>query len=313
MIPDYQTIMLPLLRLAGDGREHSKREVVADLAKYFELTQEELLTLLPSGRQGLFDNRVGWARTYLKQAGLVEPVRRGVIRITERGKAVLGRNLERIDNDVLEEFPEFQAFKNRTRPREIEREEGTAVRGETMEAVEQALTPDEEIRSGYRTLRANLASELLDRVLKASPQFFERLVVELLVAMGYGGTEEDAASVVGRSGDGGIDGIIKEDRLGLDSIYVQAKRWGPQHTVGSPDVRQFSGALQEHKARKGVFITTSGFSRDAVESAKASQTTIVLIDGTQLAQLMLDYGVGVSVQETIRLLKIDEDYFEEDE
>lgn len=311
-IPDYQTIMLPLLRLAVDRREHTKRELEAQLAAHFGLTESERATLLPSGRQRLFDNRVGWARTYLKQAGLLEAVRRGVIRITERGASLLSRNLQQIDNDLLDEFPEFTEFKSRTRPRSAQEEVETPEPTDAIRAVERTLTPDEQIRNGYRALRANLASELLDRVLKASPGFFERLVVELLVAMGYGGTEEDAASVVGRSGDGGIDGIIKEDRLGLDNIYLQAKRWAPHHTVGSPDVRQFAGALQEHRARKGVFITTSTFSREAVESARASQTTIVLINGTELAQLMLEFGVGVSVEDTIRLLKVDEDYFEEE-
>lgn len=321
-IPDYQTLMLPLLKLAADGKEHKKREAEERLAQQFSLTDEERTTLLPSGKQLLFDNRLGWARTYLKQAGLLESVRRGVIRITDRGQTVLARNPPRIDNEVLDEFPEFLEFKSRTRPRNTGKDLGsvaaggvfqaTTLQSEALQAADRTLTPDEQIRNGYQTLRANLASELLDRVLKASSAFFEHLVVELLVAMGYGGSEEDAASVVGRSGDGGIDGIIKEDRLGLDNIYVQAKRWAPAHTVGSPDVRQFAGALQEQRARKGVFITTSSFSKDAVESAKASQMTIVLIDGNRLAQLMLDYGVGVSVQETIRLLKVDEDYFEED-
>jgi restriction system protein len=309
-IPDYQTIMLPLLRLLGDGSEHTKREAVAALVEQFQLSDAERLQLLPSGKQGVFENRLGWAQTYLKQAGLLEAVQRGVMRITERGRAVLARNLSRIDNEVLEEFAEYREFKNRTRARDTDHagEQATGA----VAANDQTLTPDEQIRNGYRALRANLASEVLDRVLTASPAFFESLVVELLVAMGYGGTQEDAASVVGRSGDGGIDGIIKEDRLGLDNIYVQAKRWDPSRSVGSPDVRQFAGALQEHRARKGVFITTSCFSREAKESARASQTTIVLIDGTQLAQLMLDYGVGVSVQETIRLLKVDEDYFDEE-
>jgi restriction system protein len=309
-IPDYQTIMLPLLRLVGDGSDHAMRELVAALTAEFQLSEAELVQLLPSGMQGVFGNRIGWARTYLKQAGLIEAVRRGIIRVTERGKTVLARNLSRIDNVVLEEFPEFRDFKSRTRARDTDHAEEQATGA--VAALDVTLTPDEQIRNGYRALRANLASEILDRVLKASPAFFESLVVELLVAMGYGGTQEDAASVVGRSGDGGIDGIIKEDRLGLDSIYVQAKRWDPSRSVGSPDVRQFAGALQEHRARKGVFITTSSFSREAKESSRASQTTIVLIAGTQLAQLMLDYGVGVSVQETIRLLKVDEDYFDEE-
>jgi restriction system protein len=309
-IPDYQTIMLPLLQLAADGREHTKRETVSALADQFQLTEAERGTLLPSGRQGLFDNRVGWARTYLKQAGLLVPVRRGVFTITDQGLALLSRNPNRIDNDILDEYPAFREFKARTR----EGADQPPTPAPTTEATESKSirTPDEQVREGYRALRANLAIDLLIRIQNASPAFFENLVVELLVAMGYGGTHEDAASVVGRSGDEGIDGIIKEDRLGLESIYLQAKRWKDSHTVGRPDVQQFAGALQGQRARKGVFITTSSFSREAVEYAKGLQTTIVLIDGSQLAELMLDYRIGVSVEDTIRLLKIDEDYFEEE-
>jgi restriction system protein len=309
-IPDYQTIMLPLLRLAGDGREHTKREAEAALAQHFHLTDADREILLPSGRQRLFDNRVGWARTYLKQAGLLQAPRRGVFMITERGKAVLARGLDQLDNDILDEFPEFQEFRTRTRASAAEGAEVAPVPRKAE--ADPTLTPDELIRNGYRTLRANLAADLLERVQSASPLFFENLVVELLVAMGYGGTHEDAAAVVGRSGDEGIDGIIKEDRLGLENIYIQAKRWKDTHTVGRPDVQQFAGALQGQRARKGVFITTSSFSRDAIEYAKGLQTTIVLVDGEQLAQLMLDHGVGVSVQDTIKLLKVDEDYFEDE-
>ena len=224
---------------------------------------------------------------------------------------MLARGLSHIDNDVLEEFPEFQEFKVRTRPL---RDPAAAaeVPSAVAPGVEPTLTPDERIRNGNRALRANLASEVLERVLKASPGFFESLVVDLLVAMGYGGTQEDAASVVGRSGDGGIDGIIKQDRLGLENIYIQAKRWDRDRTVGRPEIHQFAGALQGQRARKGVFITTARFSQEALRFADGVQTTIILIDGQQLSQLMLDFGVGVSVQETIRLLKVDEDYFEED-
>jgi len=309
-IPDYQSIMLPLLQLAGDGKEHTKREAVAALAEHFTLTDAERAELLPSGRQGLFDNRVGWARTYLKQAGALQSVRRGVFKITARGQELLAREVAQINNDVLDSYPEFREFRARTRVNEPS-PEGGQVRPVIAESVS-ALTPDEQIRTGYRSLRANLAGELLQRVQNASPLFFENLVVELLVAIGYGGTHEDAASVVGRAGDEGIDGIIKEDRLGLENIYLQAKRWKQSRTVGRPDVQQFAGALQGQRARKGVFIATSSFSRDAIDYAKGLQTTIVLIDGQQLAELMLDYGVGVSVQDTIKLLKVDEDYFEEE-
>jgi restriction system protein len=309
-IPDYQAIMLPLLKLAGDGREHTKREAEAEMARHFGLTEEERAQLLPSGRQRLFDNRVGWARTYLKQSGLLEAVRRGVFVITERGRAVLSRGLDKINVQTLEEFSEFQDFRSRARP--AGQDDTSGLSGSTVEtsSLTQTLTPDEQIRAGYRTLRANLAAELLERIQAASPAFFENLVVELLVAMGYGGSHEDAAAVVGRSGDGGIDGIIKEDRLGLESIHIQAKRWQDTRVVGRPEVQQFAGALQGQRARKGVFLTTSSFSHEAIDFAKSLQTTIVLVSGVQLAQLMLDHGIGVSVQQTIQLLKIDEDYFE---
>ena len=308
-IPDYQTLMLPLLQFAADGREHTKREAVSALGQQVGLTQEELGVLLPSGRQGLFDNRVAWARSYLKHAGLIDAPRRGVFVITDRGKQLLAEGVTRIDNRVLSRYPEFLTFISGA----ARKKPGAAVEA-TLQPTEHelALTPDEWIREGYQQLRETLAAELLQRIGKASPRFFEGLVVDLLVAMGYGGSHEDAARVVGQSGDGGIDGIIKQDRLGLDNIYVQAKRWQPGSTVGRPDVQQFAGALHGRKASKGVFITTSAFTREAVAYARGVQTAIVLIDGKELAELMLDYGIGVSLQETIRLQRVDEDYFTEE-
>ena len=308
-IPNYQTLMLPLLQFAADGREHTKREAVDALSGQLGLTPAELATLLPSGRQGLFDNRVAWARSYLKHAGLLDVPRRGVFVITDRGKQLLTEGVTRIDNRVLSRYPEFLAFISSARR---SRSDAPAETPAPPTEGQAELTPDEWIREGYQQLRETLAAELLQRIGKASPRFFEGLVVDLLVAMGYGGSHEDAARVVGQSGDGGIDGIIKQDRLGLDNIYVQAKRWQLGSTVGRPDVQQFAGALHGRKANKGVFITTSTFSREAVEYARGVQTAIVLIDGKELAELMLDFGIGVSLQETIRLQRVDEDYFVEE-
>lgn len=308
-IPDYQSLMLPLLQFAADGREHTKREAVAALGQQLGLTQEELGVLLPSGRQGLFDNRVAWARSYLKHAGLLDAPRRGVFVITDRGRQLLAEGVTRIDNRVLSRYPEFLDFTSGATRKKDEGVVDVVARADERES---DLTPDEWIRAGHQQLRETLAAELLQRIGKATPRFFEGLVVDLLVAMGYGGSHEDAARVVGQSGDGGIDGIIKQDRLGLDNIYVQAKRWQPGSTVGRPDVQQFAGALHGRKASKGVFITTSTFSREAVEYARGVQTAIVLIDGKELAELMLDYGIGVSLQETIRLQRVDEDYFVEE-
>jgi len=300
-------MMLPVLKALGS--EPQSIEAIRDtIAREYQLSDADRSELLPSGRQGRFNNRVAWALGYLKQALLLTKPRRGFYQASERGRDVLARQPGRIDIAYLMQFPEFQEFRSRSRSTVDERAD--VIPTDAKEELKATLTPDEQVREGYRTLRTNLATELLSRIQAASPAFFETLVVDLLVAMGYGGSQEDAASVVGRSGDEGIDGIIKEDKLGLDNIYLQAKRWKESRTVGRPDVQQFAGALQGQRARKGVFITTSTFSRDAVQYAKSLQTTIVLVDGTQLAQLLLDHRVGVSVQETIHLLKIDEDYFE---
>jgi restriction system protein len=268
--------------------------------------------VLPSGRQTRFNNRANWAHVYLKQAGLLKQIRRGVYQITEAGTLALRDSGGRIDNTFLEKYPEFLEFKTRVSTPELGGKPSVSTGSSAAESNVEGLTPDELVRDGYRRARTGVAAELLDRLRKVSPAFFEQIVVDLLVAMGYGGSHDDAASVIGRTGDGGIDGIIKEDRLGLESIYVQAKRWKEGSTVGRPEIQQFAGALQGQKARKGVFITTSSFSRDSREYANAVQATIVLIDGQQLAEFMLDHGVGVSVQETIKLFKVDEDYFVEE-
>jgi restriction system protein len=303
-IPDYQTIMLPLLQLLGDEKEHSLGDTVDALAAHFGLSPEERGQLLASGQQTVIRNRTGWARTYLKKAGLIESTRRGVFRITERGSSVLASRPARIDVKFLEQFPEFVAF------RELRHEKPDEEPGEAAEPQIDA-TPEEALDAAYQRLRVDLEADLLDQVKGASPGFFERLVVELLVKMGYGGTLRDAGQAIGKSGDEGIDGIIKEDRLGLDVIYVQAKRWDTG-TIGRPEIQKFAGALQGHRAKKGVFITTSTFSRDAVEFTSRIDSKIVLIDGPALARYMIDHDVGVSRSRSYEVKKIDSDYFAEE-
>lgn len=299
-IPDYQTIMLPLLRLLGDNEEHFLRDAVQQLADEFQLTEEEKRQLLPSGVSTVIGSRVGWARTYLHKAGLVESKRRGCIQISARGAAILKKNLARIDVEFLRQYPEFIEFQTPKKDKD---------RNQVEFLTSSDATPEEALDTAYQKLRADLEAELLERVKAAPPAFFERLVVDVLVKMGYGGSRTDAGQAVGRSGDGGIDGIIKEDRLGLDVIYIQAKRW--ENTVGRPEVQRFAGALQGHRARKGVFITTSSFTKEAEEYAKSIDTKIVLISGFQLAKLMIDQNVAVSVVGSYEIKKIDSDYFED--
>ena len=303
-LPDYQTLMLPLLRFAADGNEHAVREAVDVLAEEFRLTPAERHERLPSGSQQIFNNRVGWANAYLKKAGLLESPRRGVLRVTARGKQVLSDNPPRVDVKYLERFPEFAEFY-----RAFRKNGGTA----TAEIVPIApeKTPEETLELTYQDLRWRLAQDILSRILSCSPAFFERLVIELLVKMGYGGSRRDAGERIGQSGDGGIDGIIKEDRLGLDVIYVQAKRW--QGVVGRPEIQKFAGALQGQRAKKGVFITTSNYTVDAQKYASDIDAKVVLIDGKTLATLMMDFDVGVSVAAEYIVKRIDSDYFDEGE
>ena len=294
-IPDYQSIMLPLLKLAADRQEHKMIEVTDTLAEQFDLTEEERKVLIPSGTQSLFYNRVGWARTYLVKAGLLDNPKRGYIVITEEGLKLLAEIPGKIDNKLLKRYQGFLDFQT----------PGTTVDKPLKGTL--AQTPEELIEEGYKNIRDNLATELLKEVKASSPHFFERLVVELLVKMGYGGSRKDAGEAIGKSGDGGIDGIIKEDRLGLDVIYVQAKRW--ENNVAPAEIQKFVGALHGKKASKGVFITSSSFSKNAQEYALSVGTNVILIDGNQLAQLMIDYNVGVSGVSSYEIKKIDSDYF----
>lgn len=300
-IPDYQTCMLPFLRYLSDGAEHTLRDAEENLANHFKLTPAERAELLPSGQQGIFKNRIGWARTYLKKAGLLESPKRGVFKITQRGLKTLDSNPTKIDGKYLEQFPEFMEF------REISKPENGATT--PTELPPSRTTPEEAIELAHQGLREQLAAELLVRVLGCSPTFFEQLVVELLVKMGYGGSRRDAGERIGQTGDGGIDGIIKEDRLGLDTIFIQAKRW--QGSVGRPEIQKFVGALQGQRAKKGVFITTSSYTADATDYATRIDTKVVLVDGKQLAGLMIDFEVGVAPAATYVVKRIDSDYFEE--
>jgi restriction system protein len=299
-IPDYQTLMLPLLEILSDGEEHLLRETVQELADKFGLTDEERGQLLPSGVSTVIGSRVGWARTYLQKAGLIESTRRGCFQISPRGRSVLKKKPSKIDVEFLRRYPEFLDFQSTKR----EKERGQAELGVNNEA-----TPEEALDSAYQKLRADLEADLLEKIKGVTPSFFERLVIDVLVKMGYGGSREDAGKAIGRSGDGGIDGIIKEDRLGLDFIFIQAKRW--DGSVGRPEIQRFAGALQGHRARKGVFITTSNFTREAEEFSKSIDTKIVLINGSQLAKLMIDLNVGISTKGSYEIKKIDSDYFEE--
>jgi len=305
MIPDYQSLMLPLLKLVSDKQEYKYRDLIEKLATGYNMTDEERKELLASGNQAIFDNRVGWAKTYLKKAGLLDSPKRATFVITELGLQTLNKNPDRIDAKYLRQFPAFLEFIHASR-NENDSEEETI----THEPTEH--TPEENLDKAYQRIRKSLASELLSRVVDLSPTFFERLVVELLVKMGYGGSIKDAGKAIGKSGDEGIDGTIKEDKLGLDIIYIQAKRWKPGNVVGRPELHKFVGALAGQGAKKGIFITTSNFTKEALDYTPKNETKIVLMDGEQLAQLMIDYNIGCTPQQIYELKKIDTDYFDEE-
>lgn len=297
-IPDFQSVMRPLLEHLSDGKERTNQETLESLAELYRLTPAERAELLPSGKQPVFVNRVAWAKSHLKRAGVIESPSRAVYRITPRGRELLKTVDGPINMKVLERFEEYQRYRG-----------GRSAAGGSaeQEPSSDVMTPEEHIEHGYTQLRTRLIAEIVDNVKQCPPGFFERLVIELLVAMGYGGSREDAGRAVGGSGDGGIDGIIKEDRLGLDTIYVQAKRW--DSTVGRPEIQKFAGALQGVRARKGIFITTADFSKEAKQYAERIESRIVLIDGQELARLMIDHDVGVSRVEAYEIKRLDSDYF----
>ncbi len=301
-VPDFQSFFKPLLDLAADGQEHSIAEARERIAGTMALSPEDLAERLPSGTQSKFDNRVAWAKSYFLQAKVLSAPRRAIFRITERGKELLAQGHERIDIKVLSQFPEFVEF--HTAGRETHPEPG----GEPP--TEPAATPEEVLQRAHQSMRTELASELLARVKDNSPAFFERLVVDLMVAMGYGGSIADAGKSIGQTGDEGVDGIIKEDRLGLDVVYLQAKRW--EGTVGRPEIQKFVGALSGKRARKGVFITTGRFSDDALAYAERIEQKVILIDGRGLAHHMIDFDIGTSTVATYPVKRVDSDYFAED-
>lgn len=303
-VPDYQTLMRPVLEVLADGQERSNAQLREIVAARFKLTDTDLREMVPSGQKPLFNDRLSWATSYLTQAGAITRVKRGVYRGNPRGFQLLQQNPNRVDVNVLEQFPEFQAFRarssgNKSTPKPL-----------GVDGPDEA-TPEESLESAFHRLRSAIEAELLQQVKAASPAFFERLVVELLVAMGYGGTLKDAGQAIGRSGDGGIDGIIKEDRLGLEVIHVQAKRWDDR-TVGRPEVQSFAGSLDGVRAKKGIFITTSSFSGDAHKYVDRIDKRIVLIDGDQLSSLMYDFGIGVTGTATYAVKRVDSDYFGEE-
>ena len=305
MIPDYQSIMLPLLEFIADGKEYKMRNVTDELAIKFGVTEEEQKELLPSGVAPVFYNRTAWAKTYLKKAGLIDSPKQGIVIISKRGIEVLKKKPSSINVKFLKQFSEFVAFQT------VKREDESETETETSE--EQSIqTPEELLEMAYQKIRKSLASELISKVVELSPAFFERLVVELLVKMGYGGSIKDAGKAMGKSGDEGIDGTIKEDKLGLDIIYIQAKRWKPGNVVGRPEIQKFVGALAGQGAKKGIFITTSNFTKEALDYTPRNETKIVLIDGEQLAQLMIDYNLGCTSQQTYEVKKLDSDYFGEE-
>lgn len=299
-IPKYEEIMLPFLRLLGDGKEHSNKEVVGKMEEFFGLSESDKKISTKRGRQSLFYNRIGWAVTYLKQAGLITTPKRGLYIITNRGKDLLATNLPEIKSKDLKQYKEFADFIVRTKKETTE---------EKIDATDQ--TPEEIFESAYQKLKSSLAFELLENIKGASPSFFERAVIDLLVSMGYGGSMEDAGQAVGHSGDEGIDGIIKEDKLGLDVIYIQAKRW-KDNSIGRPEIQKFAGALQGKRAKKGIFITTSSFTKDARSFVENIDSRIILIDGDELANLMIDYNVGVTRTDSYELKRLDSDYFAEE-
>lgn len=302
-VPGFQFISLPLLKMCADGEEWSVKAAKGPLADHFGLTEEERKELLPSGAAPRFSNRVAWAKTYMEQAGLLKRTRRGHFRITPTGVEVLANPPEVIDIQFLSQFDGFMSF--RSKPSSSETDAPVATSTATMDE-----TPEEQLQNAHQRLCDELASRLLDQIAEMSPEFFERLVLDLMLAMGYGGSREEAGALTDAGADGGIDGIINEDKLGLDTIYLQAKRW--QGSVGRPEIHKFVGALHGRRARKGVFLTTSTFTRDAIEYASQIDTKVVLIDGRRLAELMIAHDVGCSPSHTFIIKRIDSDYFSEE-
>jgi len=298
-VPKYQRLFLPILEFASDREGHKISEAVDAVAQYFDLDEASRKELLPSGTQTRLYNRTTWAITYLEKAGLLRKPERGFFEITEDGLSLLQSNPQVIDNDTLSKYESFKAFRDKKNTAEDQ----SSTNGESDG------TPEELIEQSITILNQSLAGEISDALSVVDPSRFEQIVVDLLVAMGYGGSRADAAKVIGKPGDGGIDGTIKEDRLGLDVIYVQAKRW--QYPVGRVEIQSFAGSLEGERASKGIFITTSSYTKNAVEYVKKIGKRIILIDGEQLAELMITHGVGVTQARVYTISKLDSDYYED--
>lgn len=298
-IPDFQSIMLPLLTAISDGVEHDLKEVKTKLISHFSISEDELRIKIPSGRSFLFDNRLGWAKTYLKKAGLISSARRGYLQITELGSDFQKHHIKGIKVSDLNKIKQFKDF------HQVKGKEDIEIDIPEMEI----RSPEEVIDSAFEVIKNDLRSELISTIKSCSPLFFEKMVIDLLIKMGYGGSRREAGTAIGKSGDGGIDGIINEDKLGLDSIYIQAKRW--ENTVPIKEIRDFAGSLLSKKARKGVFIITSEFPKSAYDFVNSIEPRIILIDGNKMASLMIEHNVGVSTKEVYEIKNIDHDYFDE--
>lgn len=305
-VPDYQSLMLPVLEQSALG-EVRIGDVVDRLAKDLNLSEHELSELIPSGKQTTFSNRVHWAKSYLKQAGLVEATRRAHFQISERGKEILKSGIQKIDINYLKKFPEFIAFQNRSSSDNVFEELSSP---SNLEAIDISQTPDDLMRTTNRAINLSLGQDIIDRIIAGTPAFFERVVVSLLLSMGYGGTFAEAGRAIGKAGDDGVDGVIDQDTLGLDRVYIQAKKYRHDNSIGSAAIRDFFGSLDMHKASKGLFVTTSSFTKSAVETADKLGKRIVLIDGRTLAQLMVRFNVGCRVEEVFEFKKIDEEFFD---
>lgn len=308
MIPDYQTLMLPLLELLSDRKEHELQDLIKILSDKFNLTEEERNELLPSGNQEIINNRVGWARTYLKKANLLTSPRRATFKITDQGLEVLKKKPTKIDVKFLQGLDDFKEWQTSYQAN-YQNKKDNLINEESISEIEQGRTPEELLDYSFQKLKEELALELIDKIKNCSPAFFERLVIDLLIKMGYGGSKKEAGQVIGKSGDGGIDGIIKEDRLGLDTIYIQAKKW--ENTVPVAQVRDFAGSLLSKKAKKGIFISTSNYPKGAYDFVDSIEPKIVLIDGKELAELMIQHNVGMATRSFYEIKKLDLDYFEE--
>ena len=309
MIPTYEECMLPTLQALADGKPHSAKEVRQYIINHFSLTEEEQQMMMPNKRVRRLNSKSGWAITYMKVAGLIQAIQRGVYTITPAGKKLLASNLEAVNTKMLlERYPIFRSWYNRSIGKDDTNE---VIQNNPSENVE--ITPEEQIEGAYQQMRSALVEDLLEQIVQQTPEFFERLVIRLLVAMGYGGSvEEISEMVVGKTGDEGIDGIIKEDKLGLDSIYIQAKRWDKDQSIGRPEVQKFVGALSGQGATKGIFITTAQFSEKARLFRPQNNIKVALIDGNLLCQHMIDYNIGVSVQNVYEIKRIDSDFFSEE-